>query len=380
MGVPNSRRRRFPGRLPGSPVALLVLLLALAASSLAGDEASASAETPAPTVRAASGIVVDRGTGVVLWQKDPHSRRPPASLTKVMTAIVVLERVRDLDSWCTAPPGVGKHLVNVIGLRPGERITVRQALRATIVKSANDACLTLAHRVAGSEAAFVRLMNAKAASLGLDDTRFRNSRGKPVTGHYMSADDLARLGRYAMSDSRFRDLCRRRTAVIRWPGHAVRVESRNRLLRYDWANGIKTGATRASGKCLLGSGRFDLRGLIVVTLREPTREQEVRDAVALFKWADALYERRLLASAGDLVTTVPLADGGEVRAVAASPLTRVVRRAAEVQVEVTLLASPLGDVPEPGTRLGTVAFRADGQLLGTVDLVADGTVAPSASP
>jgi D-alanyl-D-alanine carboxypeptidase (penicillin-binding protein 5/6) len=158
------------------------------------------------------------------------------------------------------------------------------------------------------------------------------------------------------------------------------VESRNRLLRYDWANGIKTGATRASGKCLLGSGRFDLRGLIVVTLREPTREQEVRDAVALFKWADALYERRLLASAGDLVTTVPLADGGEVRAVAASPLTRVVRRAAEVQVEVMRLASPLGDVPEPGARLGTVAFRADGQLLGTIDLVADGTVAPSASP
>ncbi len=361
-------------------VTLLATLSACAAAACGGGEASAAAETPAPTVRATSAIVVDRATGVVLWEKDAHARRPPASLTKVMTAIIVLERVRDLDSWCTVPPGVGKHLVNVVGLRPGERITVRQALRATIIKSANDACLTLAHRVAGSEAAFVRLMNAKAAALGLDDTRFRNSRGKPAPGHYMSADDLARLGRYAMRDGRFRDLCRRRTAVIRWPGHAVRVESRNRLLRYDWANGIKTGATRASGKCLLASGRFDLRALIVVTLREPTREQEVRDVVALFKWADALYERRLLVSAGDLVTTVPVAGDGEVRAVAANSLSRVVRRAAEVQVELTLLASPVAEAPEPGALLGSVTYRADEQVLGAVGLIAGGMVAPSAGP
>ncbi len=347
-----------------------------AATSAAPSVQAAPSLQPAPSVQAASGIVVDRVTGTVLWAKDPHARRPPASLTKVMTAIIVLERVSDLDAWCTVPEVVGTELGNVVGLKPGERITVRQALRATIVKSANDACLTLACKVAGSEAAFVRLMNAKARSLGLDDTSFKNSRGKPVAGHYMSADDLARLGRYVMRNARFRDLCGRQTATILWPGHAVVVESRNRLLDYTWGNGIKTGATEASKVCLLGSGTYALRPLIVVTLREPTRDQEEKDAVALFAWADAQYERRLLVGQGELVTTVPLKGGGDVRAVAASSLTQVVRRAATVATTVALLKTTPKAVPAAGTRLGMVVFRADGQTLGRVALVADGLVEP----
>lgn len=339
------------------------------------------ATAPAPSVKAAAGILVDRSTGRVLWKKNPNQRRAPASLTKVMTAIIVLEKVRNLDSKCTAPKAVAKDLGNSVGLRPGDRITVRQALRAAIVKSANDACVTLAYRVAGSEAAFVRLMNAKARSLGLDDTQFKNSRGRPVSGHYMSADDLARLSRYAMSNAKFRGLCKRQTAVIKWPGHAVRVESHNRLLNYDWADGIKTGATSQSGMCLLGSGKYDRRSLILVTLKQPTRNQEERDAVAMFKWGDAQYEQRLIISAGDLVTAVPLSGGGEVRAVAMTSLTKTVRRAAQVQVRVSLLAAPpLGTLPEAGTKLGSVAYKADGQNLGTVDLVADGLADPSASP
>ena len=249
------------------------------------------------------------------------------------------------------------------------------------MKSANDACVTLAYRVAGSETAFVRLMNAKARSLGLDDTKFKNSRGRPVSGHYMSADDLARLSRYAMSNAKFRGLCKRQKAVIKWPGHAVRVESRNRLLNYDWANGIKTGATSQSGKCLLGSGKYDRRSLILVTLKQPTRDREEKDAVAMFKWGDAQYERRLIISAGDLVTTVPLRGGGVVRAVAKTSLTKTVRRAAQTQVRVSLLAAPpLGTMPEAGTKLGSIAYKSDGRNLGTVDLVADGLAQPSASP
>ena len=181
--------------------------------------------------------------------------------------------------------------------------------------------------------------NAKARKLGLDRTRFKNSRGKPVSGHYMSANDLAVLSRYAMRNSRFRSLCRRQTAVIRWPGHAVPVKSANRLLNYEWANGIKTGATAASRKCLLGSGKYDRRSLILVTLRQRTRDREETDAVALFKWGDAQYEQRLIVSAGDLVTTVPLTGGREVRAVAKTSLTKTVRRAAQTRVQISLLES-----------------------------------------
>lgn len=377
------RRTRVRGAL-----AALALVAAAAGLTIAcGDSAADETPTPAvlatsapPAVRASTGILVDRATGYVLWRKSPDTRRQPASLTKVMAAIIVLEKVKNLNSWCTAPRAVAQELGNVIGLRPGDRITVRQALTATIVKSANDACLTLAYKVAGSEQAFVKLMNAKARSLGLDDTYYKNSRGKPVAGHYMSADDLARLGRYVMRNATFRTLCSTQTATVTWPGHSVPIKSRNRLLNYEWGYGIKTGATPESGKCLLGAGTFSLRPLILVTMNEPTRDQEEKDAVALFAWGDAQYEQRQLVEAGGLVTTVPLSGGGEVRAVAATELAAVVRRAAAVQATITLVAQRLDRVPEPGAKLGTVTYKADGQKLGTVDLVADGLVQPSPSP
>ncbi len=370
-------------RLLGLFVALAAVLSLTAACGESRAEQNATPDVLAtsapPTVKASTGILVDRATGRVLWKKSPDTRRPPASLTKVMTAMVVLDRVKNLDSWCTAPRAVNRKLGNVIGLRPGDRITVRQALNAAIVKSANDACLTLAYRVAGSETAFVRLMNAKARSLGLNDTQYKNSRGTPVSGHYMSADDLARLARYAMRNATFRDLCSKQTATIKWPGHSVRVESRNRLLNYEWGYGIKTGATSASGKCLLGAGTYSLRPLILVTMNEPSRDQEEADAVAMFAWGDAQYERRTIVSAGDLVKAVPLAGGGEVRVAAAKTLTRVVRRAAAVQVAIALPAS-LPSASPSGTKIGTITYKADGQKLGTIDLLADGLTQTSPSP
>lgn len=363
---------------------LVLFLLVAALSTLLGltvacGESSAEqnaspevlAAAPAPTVKATTGVLVDRTTGYVLWSKSPNAKRPPASLTKVMTAIIVLQRVKNLDSWCTAPAAVGKDLGNVVGLRPGDRITVRQALYATIVKSANDACITLAYRVAGSEAAFVKLMNAKARSLNLQNTAYKNSRGIPVSGHYMSAADLAKLGRHAMGNPTFRKLCATRSATIKWPGHSVRVSSRNRLLKYDWGYGIKTGSTPQSGKCLLGAGTYGLRPLILVTMNEPTRDQEELDAVAMFAWGDAQYERRTVVTAGDLVTEVQLDGGGEVRAVAASSLTRVVRRDATVKVVLSVPTS-LSTVPPAGTKIGTVTYRADGAKIGMVNLIADG--------
>ena len=170
-----------------------------------------------------------------------------------------------------------------------------------MTKSANDACVTLATAVGGSEARFVRLMNRRAAQLGLTHTRFVNSRGSPKPGHYSCARDLARLGRYAMRDADFRDLVGTKTRVITWPpSHSVTVTSHNRLLDYAWGDGIKTGATKQSKMVLVGSGRpGPLKvPLIVVTMREPTRDQEEKDAVALFFWGAGLYEDRQLVARG----------------------------------------------------------------------------------
>ncbi len=162
-----------------------------------------------------------------------------------------------------------------------------------MVKSANDAALTLASYVGGNEKLFVKLMNERATQLGLTHTQFMNCRGTPEDGHHSSARDLATLGRFAMRNATFRGLVRTQTAVIRYPPDAaVPVKGHNRLLDYPWGDGIKTGATDVSGRVLVGSGKPGPVALIVVTMHEPTRDQEVEDAVALFEWGTADYLRR----------------------------------------------------------------------------------------
>jgi serine-type D-Ala-D-Ala carboxypeptidase (penicillin-binding protein 5/6) len=266
--------------------------LAIAVASVAGFPAGVLAAAEAPSVSAASGILIDRSTGKVLWSKAPDLRLAPASCTKIMTALLVLERYRDLSRYACAPGSVTNYQKVAIGLRPGDRITLRQALRGLMVKSANDAAITLAAAVSGGEQALVRQMNSRARQLGLTHTHYLNCRGTPEPGHYSSARDLARLGRYAMRDQRFRALVGTSTAVVRWPpSHAVTVTSHNRLLDYSWGDGIKTGATAQSKMVLVGSGKPQGVPLIVVTMREPTRDQEEKDAVALMQWGAAQLTR-----------------------------------------------------------------------------------------
>ena len=301
-------------RLGHIPV-LAALFIALAAAAgvtagcagdpAAGTPASASSTSP-PHVRAWTGILVERKTGTVLWSKAPDRELPPASTTKIMTALLVIERVSDLDEWARVPDIPVPQKVGV-DLMPGDRITVREALYALLVESANDAALTLASHVAGSERKFVTLMNRRARELGLTHTHFTNSRGTAERGLHSTARDLATLARVAMREPAFRRIVGTRNTVITYPPDGrVPIRNHNRLLlRYDWANGVKTGSNDASGKVLVGSGRPGPVALIVVTMHQRTRDQEVADAVALFKWGSAEYLRRTAASAQPAAAASP---------------------------------------------------------------------------
>ena len=294
---PARRARGAVRRAAALPVvAAAAVLLVLAGCGGADQPAPSPTGTTPPEVQAWTGILVERASGRVLWSKDADRELPPASCTKIMTALLTLEHVDDLDAYATVPDIPLPQTVGV-DLRPGDRITVREALTALLVKSANDAALTLASYVGGNEKKFTRLMNERARQLGLTHTHFKNCRGTPEDGHYSSARDLATLGRVAMKDATFRELVRTRTAVIRYPPDAaVPVENHNRLLDYPWGDGIKTGATSKSGKVLVGSGKPGPVALIVVTMHEPTRDQEVEDALALFTWGTAEYLRRSASS------------------------------------------------------------------------------------
>jgi serine-type D-Ala-D-Ala carboxypeptidase (penicillin-binding protein 5/6) len=263
--------------------------LALLLATPGQTSAPAPASSPAPAVQARSGILINRKTGRVLWSKRPDLRLPPASCTKIMTALLTLEHFSALGRSLSAPASVARQQEVAIGLHPGDRITVRQALRGMLMMSANDAAVTLAVGVAGSERSFVKLMNRRADQLGLTHTHFMNSRGEDQARHFMSARDLATLAGYVWREyAFFRGAVATRTAVVTWPpSHRVTVTSHNRLLDYAWGDGIKTGATRRAGKVLVGSGTPGGVPLIVVTMHEPTRDREEKDAVALLEWGAA---------------------------------------------------------------------------------------------
>jgi D-alanyl-D-alanine carboxypeptidase (penicillin-binding protein 5/6) len=253
-----------------------------------------------PRVVAKAAILADEATGQVLFERNAGAGRAMASTTKVMTALLTLERL-DEDRAVVigaGPPKVGEESLR---LREGERLTVRQLLLGLLVKSANDAAVALAEAVDGSEAAFVRRMNRKAAALRLTATHYVTPYGLDRPGHQTSARDLARLWEAAMRRADFRALVATRAARI--PGGPLslrRFVTTNQLLgTYRWTVGGKTGFTNRAGRCLVASASRGGRRLVAVALGTPDAFADVR---ALFEYGFSKYVRARLAQRGQPVS------------------------------------------------------------------------------
>jgi D-alanyl-D-alanine carboxypeptidase (penicillin-binding protein 5/6) len=257
----------------------------------------------APRVLARAAILADEATGQVLFQRNADAARAMASTTKVMTALLVLERLdeRRIVVIGSGPPKVGEESLR---LREGERLTVRQLLLGLLVKSANDAGVALAEAVDGSEAAFVRRMNRRAAALRLSATRYVTPYGLDRPGHQTSARDLARLWEVAMRRADFRSLVA--TRAVRLPGGPLalrRFVTTNQLLgSYRWTVGGKTGFTNRAGRCLVASASRGGRRLVAVALGSPNAFADVR---ALFEHGFSKFVRARLAEHGQPVSASP---------------------------------------------------------------------------
>src|SRR5215217_3770420 len=328
MSINRQITRRKRGGTPGSPrVVIVVVVLAAILADPAGSVlasgrpplaagpqtvAAVAAVAPGvvgqgvvagPRVAAKAAILADESTGQVLFERNAGAGRAMASTTKVMTALLTLERL-DEDRVVVigaGPPKVGEESLR---LRKGERLTIRQLLLGLLVKSANDAAVALAEAVDGSEAAFVRRMNRKAAVLRLTATHYVTPYGLDRPGHRTSARDLARLWEVAMRRVDFRALVGTRAA--RLPGGPLslrRFVTTNQLLgSYRWMVGGKTGFTNRAGRCLVASASRGGRRLVAVAMGTPNA---FADARAMFEHGFSKYVRVRLAGRGQPVSPAP---------------------------------------------------------------------------
>lgn len=280
---------------------LVAGLLAHASAALAEDWSVFGDDYP--SISAPEAMVVD-GDGNMLYSRDGDVRMPMASTTKVMTAVVALESGLPLDTVYTVSDSVLAldPASSIVGYAPGQQVTLEELLRALLVHSGNDAALVIAECVAGSEDAFVAMMNTKAMELGLVNTHYANPHGLDQENHYSTAADLITLGRYAMQFPLFASIVGSPVTVIDVGGQPTSFASTDELLNvYPGMRGIKTGYTYGAGRAFLGVASRGGQTIYLCVLGTDSNETRWTDTRALLDWAFAHYPEKSLASSDDPV-------------------------------------------------------------------------------
>ncbi|HEX8861750.1 MAG TPA: D-alanyl-D-alanine carboxypeptidase family protein, partial [Actinomycetes bacterium] len=270
-----------------------------AAAVAGGDGAATGTGVLPPRVKAGAVLLADEQTGQVLFERAANQPRAMASTTKVMTALLALERLDQRRTVVigTEPTTVGEESLE---LRKGERLTVHQLLVGLLVKSANDAAVALADAVDGTAAKFVERMNQRAAQLGLRETHYVTPYGLDRPGHHTSARDLARLWEVAMRRADFRSLVSMRSGQLPGASPQRKFVNTNQLLgTYPWVVGGKTGFTDDAGRCLVASASRGGRRLVAVALGSTDAFPDVR---ALFDYGFSAFDWVRLAQRGQAVT------------------------------------------------------------------------------
>jgi D-alanyl-D-alanine carboxypeptidase (penicillin-binding protein 5/6) len=320
-----------------------------------------------PPVDAEAYVVQNSGTGEVLASYDERERLPMASITKLMTALVALERASpdEIATVSARAAGIGE---STIDLRPGERVALRDLIRAALVQSANDAANAIAAHVGGgSIPRFVRLMNARAKQLGLTDTRFANPDGLDAPGHYSSARDVTKLARVAMNKPFIRETVR----LVDVSAAGRPLHTWNDLLStFPNLIGVKTGHTNGAGWSQVAAARRGGVTIYATLLGGETREGRNADLAALLAWGLSRYRTVWAVDAGRTYGTVRTAYGKPaVRAVAARPALRVIHVERPLVERVVLAAE--AELPvRRGQPLGEVQVLDRGTVIARSPLVA----------
>ncbi|MBI5105599.1 MAG: D-alanyl-D-alanine carboxypeptidase [Solirubrobacterales bacterium] len=339
--------------------AVLAVLAALPATALA-----------APSVRAPSAILVEPATGDIVFERNASQERAIASTTKLMTALVTLENA-SLDDVMTTIDYRANPAESLGGFRAGERVTVRDLMRALLLASANDAAATLATRVAGSRPAFVRLMNKRARELGLKHTHFANPVGLDDPRNYSSATDLVKLTLILRKRAFFRETTDLPRATIGAGSRRRVVYNRNRLVqRVPAVNGVKTGHTLQAGYVLVGSATRDGVTVLSAVLGTPSEAARDADSLELLRYGLGRYRVATAVEKGQVLGRAALAHRDEhVDLVAPRTVRRTARKGERLRVRVSGAPGELDGPLKAGARVGTIVVLQRGREVARMPLV-----------
>jgi len=361
------------------------LVLAAVLALLMAAPASARVQRPS-LASAAAAIVVDARSGDMLLSKRADVRRPIASTTKLMTALLTLESGK-LHRSFTAPAYHALPVESKIDLRRGERMNVRDLLTALLLESANDAAVDLAIGVSGSRERFVAKMNARARQLGLRkfvakmnararqlglrNTHYANPIGLDAPGNYSTARDLAALARKLMTNPTFAATVNRSRATLRSGDHARTIRNRNLLVaRYRFVDGVKTGHTGTAHYVLVGAAHGYGGKIISVVLGEPSEHARDADTLALLRWGIDQYRRVTLLRPGHPVAYAKVAYHPDlkIRLTTRRSATFTLRRGERLTTRVHAPDELKGPIPA-GRRVGSVSVLYLGHEVATLGLV-----------
>ncbi len=363
----------------GKRIVVIILFLSVLAGTLVLPAGAVDLQLTAP-----SAVLMDLATGTVLYETNAHERLAPASVTKVMTLLLIMEAIDSGKiSWqdtVTASEAAAAKGGSQVYLKVGETMSVEEMVKSITVSSANDCACAMAEYIAGSEAGFVEKMNAKAKELGMEDTNFVNCTGlddePSAAEHLTSAYDIALMSRELLLHHP--DIKKFTTIWMDTVRNgSFGLANTNKLVRfYEGTTGLKTGYTSAAGHCLSASALRDGLELVAVVLHCPSSTDRFQSAKALLDYGFANYAL-VPVQEGETLSPVPVVLGQSetVQPVASGEEQLLIDKGLRQSVTRTVELLPSVQAPvSQGQRLGTLTIQADGQVLGEIPLVAEKAV------
>ncbi|WHY27943.1 serine-type D-Ala-D-Ala carboxypeptidase DacF [Bacillus wiedmannii] len=366
-----------------------MLLLSGTSVSFAQSEKTKQEKTeeaaPKLAEQASSAIVIEQDTGKVLFDKNPNEKLPPASMTKIMTMLLIMEQVEKGKLKLTDKVRASEHAASMGGsqifLEPGEEMTVNEMLKGIAIASGNDASVAVAEHIAGSEEGFVNMMNKKAKDLGLKNTHFQNPTGLPAKDHYSTANDMAIMAKELMKyplirkyTGKYEDYLREDTDKKFW------LVNTNKLVRfYPGVDGVKTGFTTEAKYCLTASAEKNGMRVISVVMGAPTSKERNNQVTKLLDYAFGQYMTKKLYTRGEKIKTVQVGKGKKekVDLVASDNVSLLMKKGENVdKVKQEVIAEKKVKAPiKKGDALGTLVIKKDKDVLLKQTIVAKEDVA-----